>query len=382
MALLTYDQARPWAKAIKQAVALRKMPPWFAAPGTSHFKNDRSLTPAEIATLGAWADAGAPRGNAKDAPKPLTFVQGWAIGKPDAVFEMPKPFEVKATGTVDYQWVVIPVGYPEDRWIRGIEVRPGNRKAVHHIAVYQRRAGSKWLAEIEPGTPTSKAPGASEGGQADSILGEYVPGLPPKPIPDGTAMLLTKGSDVVLQIHYTPTGKVETDQSKFGLLFASEPPRERYFTFGLANTRFVIPPGAPETKVDARATFGSEIRVIALQPHMHFRGKSFDFRAIYPDGRTETLLAVPRYDFNWQLSYEFAEPKILPPGTRLEATGLFDNSPNNPFNPDPKAEVRHGDQTSDEMMAGVVHMALPLNFDFRRLLQMPAPYQTKKSTGE
>ncbi len=383
MSFLSYKETRPWAKAMKTAVLARKMPPWFAEPGVGHFRNDRTLLPGEIETLVKWVDSGAREGNPRHAPRPVPFVEGWAVGKPDVVFEMPEPFDVPAAGIVDYQWVILPTGFAEDKWIRSIEVRPGNRSVVHHIGLFTRRAGSKWLAEARPGVPVRKAPGGPESGGSDGLIGEYVPGLPAKPFPAESALLLPAGSDLVLQVHYTPTGTQAKDQSKVGIQFATAPPRQRFLFFGLTNDRFVIPPRQAGHRVEAQTTLGADVRLLDLQPHMHLRGKSFEFRAVYPDGKTEVLLRVPNYDFNWQLTYELAEEKILPAGTRIEATAVYDNSPNNPKNPNPEAEVRAGDQTTDEMMAGVIHLAVAPDFDLRRLFRRPVtPYQQEKKTGE
>jgi hypothetical protein len=376
MPLLTYTETRPWSKAIKQAVVTRKMPPWFAEAGTGRFHNDRSLSQNEIDTLVRWVDARAPEGNPKDAPAPAAFVEGWGIGLPDAVFEMPAAFDIPASGVVDYRWVVIPLGFKEDRWIRAIEVRPGNRAVVHHIAAFSRRPGSPWLADVQPGVMVPKAPGVSEFGMADGIVGEYVPGLPAKPFPGESAMLIPAGSDIVLQLHYTPDGKATADRSKFGMIFAKEPPQQRFLYLGVATTTFVIPPNDPSVRVDAQMTFGTDVRLLDLQPHMHLRGKSFEFRATYPDGTEETLLRVPKYDFNWQITYELAGEKLLPAGTKITATAVYDNSPNNPRNPNPNVEVRNGDQSTDEMMAGVIHVAVPRDVDFRKLFRRSeTPYR-------
>lgn len=381
MSLLTYTDARPWAKAIKEAVLLKQMPPWNADSAIGHFKNDRTLPKNEIDTLVKWVNAGAPEGKAKDAPKPLTFVEGWGLGKPDAVYEMAEPFAVPATGTVDYQWVVIKLGLTEDRWVRAVEVRPGNRKVVHHMAAYLRPARSRWLADVAPGVAVPKAPGGPESGMSAGIVGEYVPGLIPETYPEGTAMLLPAGSDIVLQLHYTVDGKATTDLSKVGIYFAPAPPKERFLTLGVANTTFTIPANAPAVDVNAKMTLGSDVRLLYLQPHMHLRGKSFEFKATYPDGHEEVLLRVPRYDFNWQLRYELAGEKILPAGTTITANAVYDNSPNNKNNPDPNVEVRNGEQSTDEMMAGVIHLAVPLNLDMRRLMRRSAAlYQPATGT--
>jgi len=377
--MLTYTDARPWAKAMKAAVVARKMPPWFADSAVGHFKNSASLTEREIDLISNWADSGALEGNPADAPVPLQFTDGWNIGKPDAIFQMPTPVDVPAKGTVDYQWVVVPTNLQEDKWLQAVELRPGDRSVVHHIIAFYRRPGSTWLSNAQPGVPVPKASNTSEAGMSDGSIGAYIPGIPPLSLPAGRATLLPAGSDLVLQIHYTASGQATKDQSKVGVIFAKEPPKERVFGIGLVNFSFVIPPGAAHYRVEADVTLGSDLRVTDFTPHMHLRGKSFEFTAFYPDGREEKLLTVPRYDFNWQLTYQLAEEKVLPAGTRVHGVAYFDNSPNNPFNPDPKAEVRFGDQTWDEMMVGGFSVAIPPDFDLRKLVKEPEP--KKATTG-
>jgi hypothetical protein len=377
MPLLKYSDARPWAKAIKQAVVTGKMPPWSADSSVGRFRNDRHLSQAEIDTLAKWVDSGAPEGNAKDAPKPLQFTDGWAIGKPDAVLEMPVAYEVPAQGTVDYQWILIP-GFKEDKWIQAFEVRPGNRGIVHHVAAFWRRAGSKWMADAQPGVPVAKPSSAPETGAADGIIAEYVPGIPPLVMPPGYAMLLPAGADIMLQVHYTPNGKATQDISRVGFIFAVERPDYQVITYGLGSFGLKIPPYDPNYRAQAAATFGTDVRVLGINPHMHLRGKSAEVSATYPDGRSEALLRVPKYDFNWQITYEPAGDLLLPAGTRVEAVAYYDNSPNNPFNPDPSKEVRWGDQTSDEMMAVFMHLAFPSNLDPRILYRRPS-YPPKPS---
>jgi hypothetical protein len=379
--MLTYKSTRPWAKAIKQAVVSRKMPPWHAEPGIGHFKNDRTLSQPEIDTIARWVDGGAPEGNPKDAPKPLEFVEGWNIGQPDLVVEMPEPFEVAASGTIDYQWIVLPTGFTEDKWIQGVEVRPGDRSVVHHVIAFYRKPGSKWLTDAKPGIPTPKASGGPETGMADGSIGGYVPGLPADLLPEGRALLLPANSDIVLQMHYTASGKVARDRTKVGIVFAKGPVKERSFGIAVGNNRFVIPPGAADYKVEANFTLDSDVRVVDFTPHMHLRGKAFEYRAVLPDGSSEVLLRVPKYDFNWQVTYELAQERVFPKGTRIEGTAWFDNSPNNPFNPDPKAEVRFGDQTWDEMMVGFMGLALAPDQDIRKLIRRPPP-QKPATSGE
>jgi hypothetical protein len=348
------------------------MPPWHADPAVGHFKNDPRLTQEEIDTIARWADGGAPEGDPKKAPAALTFLDGWNIGQPDKILEMPTAFSVPATGTIDYQWIVMPTGLEKDTWLEGVEVRPGDRSVVHHVIAFYRRPGSKWLVDAKPGVPTPKGSGDSEAGMSDGAIGGYVPGLPALRLAPGRAILLPAGSDIVLQVHYNATGKATTDRTKVGMVFARKDVAERSFQIGLANPGFVIPPGDPNYRVDADITVDSDVRVIGFTPHMHLRGKSFEFRAVLPDGTRETLLRVPKYDFNWQLTYDLSEERVFPKGTKFEATATFDNSENNKFNPDPKASVRFGDQTWDEMMVGFIDIAIKPDMDLAKLIKMPA----------
>jgi hypothetical protein len=363
MAFLTYEQTRPWAKAIKQAVNLKKMPPWFAEPGIGKFHNDRTLSDAERATLAGWADAGAPAGNPAEAPKPLNWLDGWSIGKPDLVFEMPHAVDVPATGTVEYTYMIIPTGFTEDRWIQLAEVRPGDRRVNHHVIAFLRPPGSKWFAGHEPNKAFIPKKGGGEGGGGAELLVGYAPGLPAAVLEPGQAKLIKAGTDIVLQLHYTTNGTASSDRSRLGLVFAKEPPRQRVMTLSALTGRFVIPPGADNHRVDSQFTLHQDTRLVSMMPHMHLRGKSFEYRAVYPSGESEVLLRVPRYDFNWQLFYYVAGDKILPKGTRIECTAHYDNSANNPANPDPKAEVRWGDQSWEEMMIGWFDVAFDRNID-------------------
>jgi hypothetical protein len=369
--MLTYRDTRPWAAAMKRAAVSRQMPPWHADPAVGHFKNDRRLTQAEIDTIAHWADSGAPEGDPTKAPTPLAFLDGWNIGQPDKILEMPQAFSVPASGTIDYQWVVMPTGLEKDTWIEGVEVRPGDRSVVHHVIAFYRRPGSKWLVDAKPGIPTPKGSGDSEAGMSDGAIGGYVPGLPAGRLAPGRAIFLPAGADIVLQVHYNATGKATTDRTKVGLVFARQDAVERSFQIGLVNPTFVIPPGDPNYRVDADMTVDSDVRVIGFTPHMHLRGKSFEFRATLPDGTSELLLRVPKYDFNWQLTYDLAEERVFPKGTKFEATATFDNSENNRFNPDPKASVRFGDQTWDEMMVGFIDIAIKPDMDLAKLVRMP-----------
>lgn len=377
MSFLSYQETRPWAKAIKQAVTVRKMPPWYADPHTGEFRNDRTLPASGIAQISAWADAGAPEGNPADAPKPLSFVEGWQIGRPDLILEMPSEFSIPSQGTVEYQYIVIPTGLKEDRWVQAAEARPGNRAVVHHIIAFIREPGSKWLMDAVPGVPFVPAKGGHEPGvMADDNLTGFAPGMPAEILPPGQARLLKAGSDIVLQMHYTASGKAQSDRSRIGVVFAKAPPRKRVLTAAVSNQKFVIPPGDSNYRVDAELTLYSPSTLIGMLPHMHLRGKAFSYRVTYPDGRREDLLNVPKYDFNWQLWYLPAEVKVLPAGTKVACTAFFDNSANNPANPDPQAEVRYGEQSWEEMMFGFFNIAVDVNINKMDL------YRPKRETSQ
>jgi mono/diheme cytochrome c family protein len=363
MAFLSYGETRPWAKAIRAAVLSKKMPPWLADPHAGKFSNDRTLSAEEIRTLTAWADGGAPEGDAKAAPAPVEFVEGWAIGKPDLVLSMPDAFAIPATGTVEYQYVIIPTGLKEDKWIRMTEARPGNRAVTHHIIAFTRDASSTWYRDQPAGVPfVPKSRKQSEGGGTlGELIAGYAPGHQPLTLRPGQAKLLKAGSDLVFQLHYTTNGKAATDRSSIGLVFADQPPRERVFTANALNNKFTIPAGAAAHPVEAQITLQEDAQLLTMMPHMHLRGKDFEYRAVYPTGETETLLRVPKWDFNWQLVYYLDKPKTLPKGTRIECTAHFDNSPNNAANPDAAKEVKWGDQSWEEMMIGWFDLAIDVS---------------------
>jgi hypothetical protein len=386
MALLTYKDARPWAKAIKEAVLDRKMPPWYADAAHGEFANDRRLSKEEIAILTEWVDGGAKEGDPKDAPQPQAFAEGWAMGKPDAVVEMPLAYDVPASGTVEYTYFVVPTGFTEDKWVEQVEVRPGTKSVVHHIVMLVRPPGVKYIPDARPGVAfvpakkeTPHKPDTGEGafglaaGGAVEIAGVYVPGGVPYELKPGQARLVPKGSDLIFQMHYTTNGKAASDRSRVGFIFAREAPKERVVNTYVSNLNLHIPPQAADHAVTARVTLYEDTRLLSLFPHMHVRGKAFEYRAIYPTGESETLLTVPKYDFNWQLTYYLKQPKTLPKGTVLECVARFDNSPNNPFNPDPGSDVYWGDQTWDEMLAGFVDLAMPVNLTIRDVAMPKRP---------
>jgi hypothetical protein len=371
MSLMTYQDARPWAKAIRESVRLKRMPPWFADPAHGKFANDRSLSERERETLLAWVEAGAPEGDPKDLPPPRTFVSGWQLGKPDVVLGLAKPFAIPAEGEIPYNYIKVPTGFTEDQWIQSLEFQPGDPKVVHHVVLLAREPGARFMAKAPYGEPVAApdaeprdpAPdngrGRIEGNQI-AILGTYVPGQGWQSWPEGQAKRIKAGSDLVFQMHYTTYGKETSDQTRVGFRFATRPPREEVRTLFVSNRRLRIPPGAADHKVEARVTLPRELKITGLFPHMHVRGKAFEYRANYPDGSSQVLLRVPNYDFNWQLYYYLAQPVLLPKGTELVCTAWFDNSPDKPGNPDPNAEVLWGPQSWEEMLAGFFDIAAPV----------------------
>ena len=353
MSLLTYSDARPYAKAIKNAVAIGKMPPWFATEG--HFKNDKRLSTEAIQTLTAWADGGAPEGNAKDAPAARTFTDGWNI-KPDVVVQMPKAFQLPAKGTINYKFVLVKTNFDRDMWISAAEMRPGNNEVLHHGKVWVRPPGSHWMENAVPGEAYENETqrqfiGANRGDEGNDILGKFNPGLGAQNFEiEGSAKFVPKGSDLVFELHYTTTGKGPAeDASKVGLVLAKAPPQRRYFfNAGPTALNLAIPPRDGNAEVVSELTVMTDMKLVYAQPHMHLRGKDFEVRLMYPSGEQETVLKG-KWDFEWQQGYEFAKPIVMPKGTRMVAITHFDNSANNRFNPDPSAKVVWGPQNWDEM---------------------------------
>ncbi|MBI4476331.1 MAG: cytochrome c [Acidobacteria bacterium] len=337
MALTSYDEVRPWARAIKHQVTTREMPPWSADPRYGEFENDPRLTEQEIATIAAWADQGAPRGDAKDLPPPPVFPDGWTIGTPDVVFTMAEEFTIPASDEVPYQYFRIPTNFTEDKWVTAYEVRPGNRAVVHHVIASAQPGGNNPRDERTPGRVG---------------LGGLTPNKPGVVLPRGVARRVPAGADIIFQVHYTANGVEQKDRTSIGLMFAKEPPVKTSGGGSIMQFAFVIPPGADNHEVRGSRTLTEDTWLTDMMPHMHIRGKDMTYTAYYPDGRSEILLSVPKYNFNWQITYRLKQPKLLPKGTRLEVVAHFDNSRNNPFNPDPTQTVRWGDQTWEEMMIG------------------------------
>jgi hypothetical protein len=368
MPFLTYAETRPWAKAIRDAVISRKMPPWFADPKFSHFANDRSLSAAEIDTLANWAGSGAFAGSPNDAPPPRDWPQGWSIGKPDLVFEMPAKFPIPPRGAIEYQYLILPTHFAEDKWIERVEVRPSNRATVHHAVVYVREPGSQWLSDHPrgvtfalPATPDHQ-PNPKSFTTSD-ILMVYTPGNSFEQWPSGIAKKIKADSDLVLQTHYTANGVATSDRTSIGLIFSKAPPKQAVLTLQMGNDRFVIPPGDPDYHVSVSGTLPNDALLIGMLPHMHLRGKAFEYQIVGPNGAVETLLKVSKYDFNWQIDYRLEEPRLLRAGTRLRWEASFDNSRNNPRNPAAAAEVRFGEQSWEEMMIGFFDVLVDARMD-------------------
>ena len=371
MSLLTYKEARPWAKSIRDEVADGTMPPWHADPKHGKFANDRSLSAEQKDILARWANGGAPEGDPKDLPAVPALTDGWQLGEPDAVFQLPVEYKVPADGFVEYEYFEIPSHFTEDKWMQALEVRPGNRAVVHHVIISvrppkpERRPGGFRLAPgmdlppgqtgggPEPADAPKRARGVSlfpppqRGGAG---IGGFAPGTTTLKFEPGSAMLIRAGSTFIVQMHYTTNGTPQNDRTKFGLILAKEAPKVEMRMATLVNGKLHIPAGDPDYSIAAEMTTVNDVTLRSLLPHTHLRGKSWEYTATYPDGRSEVILSVPKYDFNWQTNYVFAQPIKLPKGTKIRAVAHYDNSPANKANPDPKADVKWGDQTWEEMM--------------------------------
>jgi peroxiredoxin len=378
-ALQNYDDAVGWAEMIEETVRDNRMPPWHPEKGIGHFVNDMSLSDAEKDLIYKWVAAGAPEGDAKDLPEPKQYAGEWMIpGGPDEVFYMSdKPAEVPAEGTVAYRYYVVDPKFTEDKWIKASECLPDNRGVVHHIIVFVRPPGplfGKDNLEAEGGEGESPRSGSGNArGQAQfGMLCGFAPGTRPYVLPEGMAKMVPAGSQLVFQMHYTPNGSPAQDRSMVGIKYAT--PEEmknikyRVATANATNAAFAIPPGDANYKVESERTYGGDALMLSVYPHMHLRGKSFRYELQYPDGRTETIMNMPKYDFNWQTNYVFTEPLKLPEGTTLHCTAHFDNSAENPANPDPSVKVRWGDQTWEEMMIGWFDIAVPVDADISKVL--------------
>lgn len=344
--LTDYEEVAGWAETMQEVVHQGRMPPWFANPEHGKFANDSRLSDEEKRLLDDWITAGCPEGDRAQLPAPRQFTVGWQIPPPDQIVHISaEPITVQAEGTVAYQYYTVDPGFKEDKWIKAAECRPDNRSVVHHIVAFFVPPGEKARDRVR---------GAMVG---------YAPGMPPNFFEEGAAMFVPAGSRVIFQLHYTPNGSEQKDRSSLGLVFADPATVKLRAGGGMAGNRFFqIPPGEGDYEVRSHHKFDKDARLTTLTPHMHLRGKSFRYEAEYPDGTTEVLLDIPRYDFNWQLRYRLLEPKLMPKGTKLLCVAHYDNSADNPANPDPTKAVRWGDQTWEEMMIGYFG-TLPLEPD-------------------
>ncbi len=383
--VLSYKDVRPWAKSIKEKVVSRQMPPWHADPQVGHWANDPRLTQAQVDSIVAWVDTGAPEGNPKDLPEAPKFEEGWGIGKPDVVIQMPEDYIVEASGPDEYQYFDVSTNFKEDKYVQLAEARPGNRKVVHHIIAFivppgqptlnmvpkEKRSealeGSLkntpfyrdgFLIRMKKDTPiyndASQIPANLKGfNQVDDFLTAYAPGSDYGEWQPGTAKKIPAGATIRFQVHYSKVaGTVQKDRSMVGMVFAKEPPQKVMKTRAVSNIFFEIPPNSDHHKVVASWTPPLDVTLYLLMPHMHYRGSAMEYKVFYPDGKSEVLLNVPAYSFNWQMAYRPQAPIRIPAGTRIQVTGYFDNSTKNKYNPDPNQAVRQGEPTYDEMMMG------------------------------
>lgn len=348
--LMDYDDASGWAPMIKEVVEQRRMPPWHARPEVGTFSNDRSLSSEERKTLIAWVDGGAPMGDPCVMPAPREFPSDWALGVPDLVLKMDEEYTVPANAGDEYRYFSLPTGLTKDRWVRAVEIRPGNRRVVHHvIAMVRAKEDSR-----RRGLGSLLAPGLSSGSSINSMgwLAAMAPGNEIMICPPGAAKLLPAESTIVFQMHYHPVGTPERDRTTIAIYFSDEREPTLMRTHGIAQPRFVIAPYAKDTEVRASLTAPADVTLWSMMPHMHLRGRTIVYTATYPDGTKEDLLDVPSWDFNWQTTYRLATPKQLPRGTRIDVVAHYDNSANNPHNPNPNATVMWGEPTYAEMMIG------------------------------
>lgn len=367
-ALMDYDDARNWTDMIREVVLQRRMPPWHADPRYGHFSTDRSLSKQQLSTLVRWIDDGAPFGDERDLPPEKEYYQGWQIGKPDIVFRLPEVQTIPADGVIPYLRFEIPTHFTEDVWFSAAELLPDNAAVVHHIQAscyvpqQAEQPGHNNAGNTASATKNARAAEAARQ-RRGTLVSSFAPGEAPFVFPDGVAGRIPAGAVLRITMHYTPTGKVEKDRSMLGLkLYRGTPQREAH-TAAAFKRGLKIPPYDPNFLVEADHTFDQDVLLLSLHPHMHLRGKDMKYTAHYPDGTQELLLSVPQYDFNWQNTYEFAEAKRIPAGTRIRVAGHFDNSPQNPANPDPSKTIFFGPQTWDEMFIGYFNYTTSATLD-------------------
>ena len=367
MSLITYKDVRPWAASIREKVAARAMPPWHADRQYGHFLNDRSLSQMEIDTIVSWSKSGAMEGNPADLPAAPKFTEGWQIGTPDVVFEIPVEFEIPARGTIDYQYFEVPTNFTEDRWVQAGEIRVGDHAHLHHVIVSVipptpiTPSNVMTTRQIVPaGQAQAAFPSLGQAGRTTPagrfnegyMLVNWAIGEDPSVFPPGTAKRVPAGSTLSFQVHYTTNGTPGKDRTKIGLILAKEPPSRELVTTAIPNFVFAIPPAASNYQVEGEGIFNQDVKIWTLHPHMHLRGKDMTYTVTYPDGRSEIILRDPKFELAWQTDYYLKEPLSVPKGAKLHITAHYDNSLANPANPDPTKTVHWGDQTWDEMMIG------------------------------
>lgn len=335
--LTNYDDVAAWGEMIREVVNEGRMPPWFASAKYGKFLDDAHMSDEEKALINTWVDHGCPQGDPSQLPPPRDFIEGWGIQEPDAVFNMSdEPFQVPAEGVINYKYYTVDPGWTEDKWVTASEARPGNRSVVHHILVFIKKPGRKYFPAL-PG----------------ELISAYAPGMKPTVASENMAFRVPAGSKIIFQMHYTANGTPHEDISYVGFRFVDEEDVELEVESGMAmNPAIFIPPRAANYKIVAADQFYRDTYLLGVNPHMHQRGKSFRYEAIYPDGSREIIMDCPDYDFNWQLGYKFVEPKFMPRGTKLLCTAHYDNSADNLNNPDPNRWVMFGEQTWHEMMIG------------------------------
>lgn len=363
-ALHSYEQARAFAPEIKRVVTERRMPPWSAVPGHGEFRNERRLSEAQIATIAAWVDAGAPLGKKKDLPAPAAWKDEWAFGPPDLVLTPDADFQVEGNGVDQYRCFVLP-GVPETRYIQAMEVRPGNRQVVHHVRVFADATGK--ARELDAADPKAGFDcGLSMIAPYKRVsLGGWAPGMTPEKSPDAIGVLFPAKADVVMEVHYHRNGLKQSDRSTLGIYLHKEKPTHTARAYLIANIAIRIPPGAERHEEKARLILQKDVLATSIMPHMHLLGTEMKVTATLPDGTVKDLVWAKPYDFNWQISYKFKEPLRLPRDTRIDVVAYYNNSESNPRNPNqPLRQVRFGEATTDEMLVAFLgYIDLPTTSD-------------------
>ena len=348
-AMSNYEKVKGWSSTIQEVLLAQRMPPWHADPHYGDFANERGLSSEQAHTLVQWIQQGAPRGEGEDplASSSAVPADPWPLGKPDRIVAFSKAEEIPDNGVFEYRYIYARSPFPNNVWLRAAVVKPGNRKAVHHVLVT--------IMTPQELQARKSRQGNTAGGGIDGFFAAFVPGYDSVTFHEGTGKYLPAGSIMVFQMHYTATGKPESDLTEMGLYLSKEKPKVELKTRSAFNVQFKIPPGESNHETVAEYRFAKEGLLYELMPHMHLRGSWFKYEAMYPNGKSEVLLSVPNYDFKWQHLYRFKEPKRLPAGTRLVCRGGHDNSAQNPDNPDATKTVGFGEQTFDEMFIGYIN---------------------------